>query len=685
MQRIDRLKLLVVLPSATRGGAEINLERLCAATTRIDLRIAVLADGDAAQVWRERGYPVTVIDAGQGRRALAGAIAPLAREMRRSRPDVVMGIGVKTGLAASVAGIATGVRSCWMRVDDSFPGLWTRLTDRLTDGQISTPFLLRGRRVPQALTLDPVADPRSVPRDQARRELGMAEDEKHHVVMASRLIPYKGIDDAIVALADPRVADWNLHVYGMPDADHPAQQEELRTIARRTGVDDRVHLRAPRDDIGSLMAAFDAAAVLTKPLPGSHVSTESFSMVALEAMNAGTPVISIPPVSDRVGSHGVGVRPATPADVTAALHTIAGQKATGDRLVAAAGTSPSEAADRWVSYLSTLCANPGAGLQGDGPISVITTTLNDGAALRSLATALLPCLGPDDEWVVADASSTDGSQEFLAELARQDRRVTVLVEPGAGISRGRNLAVAASRHPLIAATDAGCVPTPGWLDAFRAAARDRPDAGLLTGTYTVTATGPLQHALVACGYPDTGELAHPSLLVRAYGRVLGRVFDASMPTGRSMAFRRQAWEQVGGFPVDLATGEDVSFGRAIAARWPVALVRAAEVSWAQRDTMAQTMRMYYSYGAGSSHSRDPRLLGRDLVRAAVYPAGIAAGVFGSGRLRLATAAAAATYLSLPMARAARSPHPLAVTALVPVVSAARDLAKAAGAIRAWRG
>ena len=37
-------------------------------------------------------------------------------------------------------------------------------------------------------------------------------------------------------------------------------------------------------------------------------------------------------------------------------------------------------------------------------------------------------------------------------------------EPGANISRGRNLAIAAAAGPIIAATDAGVVLSPYWLE-----------------------------------------------------------------------------------------------------------------------------------------------------------------------------------------------------------------------------
>jgi hypothetical protein len=95
--------------------------------------------------------------------------------------------------------------------------------------------------------------------------------------------------------------------------------------------------------------------------------------------------------------------------------------------------------------------------------------------------------------------------------------------------------------------------------------------------------------------------------------------------------------------------------------------------------------MYVAYGEGSGRSRNPRLLGRDLARLAAYglvPVLLARG----GRAgRLAVAAGAAGYLSLPAARVLRHPGGRVVAlGLLPVVTAVRDLAKVAGALRGLR-
>ena len=68
--------------------------------------------------------------------------------------------------------------------------------------------------------------------------------------------------------------------------------------------------------------------------------------------------------------------------------------------------------------------------------------------------------------IVVDGGSTDGTAEAYA----RGEAVTVLVEPGANISRGRNVALASVAHEIVAATDADCELDP---DGSRRSSTDR--------------------------------------------------------------------------------------------------------------------------------------------------------------------------------------------------------------------
>jgi D-inositol-3-phosphate glycosyltransferase len=138
------------------------------------------------------------------------------------------------------------------------------------------------------------------------------------LLMATRLVRRKGIEDAIAALAD--LPDAQLHVVGGPApealADDPAAQQ-LRRIADRHHVGDRLVLRG-RLDREAMPAEFAAADVVLCP-----AWYEPFGIVPLEAMACGRPV-----VASAVGGHvdsvvdgvtGLHVPPRDPAHLAGAI------------------------------------------------------------------------------------------------------------------------------------------------------------------------------------------------------------------------------------------------------------------------------------------------------------------------------------------------------------------------------
>lgn len=325
--------------------------------------------------------------------------------------------------------------------------------------------------------------------------------------------------------------------------------------------------------------------------------------------------------------------------------------------------------------LARAARRPGAGLTGGPPVSVVVTVLNEGAGLGRLVEDLLPQLCPGDELVIVDGGSTDGSVDALRAVSAPALRVHTV--PGAGISAGRNHGVRLAGHDVIICTDAGCVPGPGFVDGFRRAFATADPPALVSGVYTVLARNSMERAQQLACYPQPDEVRRPTLLVRAYTRLFGTGFDPRFAVGRCVAFTRAAWEAVGGFPEHLATGEDVSFGLAVAQHGACVATTDAVVGWTQRDGVAATWRMYRGYGRASTDGGDPALLVRDGVRGLAYL--VAPLLLGRRRRRGPVAAGALAYLSLPLARAARARAPLAAVALLPVAMAVKDLGKLAGA------
>jgi glycosyltransferase involved in cell wall biosynthesis len=155
---------------------------------------------------------------------------------------------------------------------------------------------------------------------------GPAEDRgsRFRVAAVGRLVPRKGVDIAIEALARIRDAGRDdiefLIVGGSGEADDPGSDPEARRLmecARAWGVQDQVVLRGrvPQSELPKILRSVDA--VVCSPW------YEPFGIVPLEAMACGVPVIaaSVGGLIDSVvdGVTGIHVPPRDPEAVAEAI------------------------------------------------------------------------------------------------------------------------------------------------------------------------------------------------------------------------------------------------------------------------------------------------------------------------------------------------------------------------------
>ena len=142
------------------------------------------------------------------------------------------------------------------------------------------------------------------------------------------------------------------------------------------------------------------------------------------------------------------------------------------------------------------------------------------------------------EVMVVDAS---GSRLDRIRHRYADRVRWIPFEPPAGvrvsIPHQRNAGVRAAQGDVIVFTDAGCQPEPGWLD--RLVAPLRQDEHVAAG---LTLATPGSSGL----YDESAQAAR------------GTRYLAECPT-INLAFRRAAFDAVGGFDESFAYGSDVDF------------------------------------------------------------------------------------------------------------------------------
>jgi glycosyltransferase involved in cell wall biosynthesis len=146
-----------------------------------------------------------------------------------------------------------------------------------------------------------------------------------YVVVLSDLRRYKGIEDAIRAIARPALDDIRVVVCG--DAPEPDYRDHLQMIASELGVGSRIEFREPakRQEVGSLI---DEAVCL---LQTSRI--ESLGLPVIEGLSRGAPIVAGDiPVAREVGGDDVAYyRPNDPDDLAARIaDALAGQIPTPD-------------------------------------------------------------------------------------------------------------------------------------------------------------------------------------------------------------------------------------------------------------------------------------------------------------------------------------------------------------------
>jgi glycosyltransferase involved in cell wall biosynthesis len=291
-------------------------------------------------------------------------------------------------------------------------------------------------------------------------------------------------------------------------------------------------------------------------------------------------------------------------------------------------------------------------------VSLIATVLNADEHIGDFLASIAAQERAPDEIIIVDGGSTDGT---VTQLRAAGDTITLLEEPGANIARGRNLAIAAASHEAIAVADADCAYGPSWLEALVAPLEAGADVAM---GWTEPVIGSLLDACVASlGFPLAAA----------------EVDEASfMPSARSVAFRRETIDAVGGYPEWLAIGEDMWVNH----RWrergfAMRMAPDAIARWHPRGSLGEIWTQYVRYARGDG--RAGMYPERHALRFAVYGALAAALVSRRTWPKLLALGGAVAYARTPITRAhARltDPRDRAIATLaVPVLLAFTDAAK----------
>jgi glycosyltransferase involved in cell wall biosynthesis len=213
-------------------------------------------------------------------------------------------------------------------------------------------------------------------------------------------------------------------------------------------------------------------------------------------------------------------------------------------------------------------------------VSVVVTVLNEASSLPGLLESLADQTRPPDEVVVCDGGSIDGTLALLEAEARLPLRI--LQRPGANIAQGRNVAIAAATGNVIAVTDAGVRLCPQWLERLAAPFED-PETHIVAGFFRPAPQSVFEMAMGATVLPEQREVRP----------------DDFLPSSRSVAFRKSAFESVGGYPEWLDYCEDLILDFRLRDKFgPFLFVPGARAYFRPRPNLRAFFLQYYRYARG---------------------------------------------------------------------------------------
>lgn len=215
-------------------------------------------------------------------------------------------------------------------------------------------------------------------------------------------------------------------------------------------------------------------------------------------------------------------------------------------------------------------------------VSLIATVLNEAGSIREFINSVLNQSQLPDEIIIVDAGSTDRTISML----QQYPQVKLVVKPGLNRSQARNLAVSLAKNPLIAVSDAGCRLDQDWLKRLTAPfIKERVDA--VAGYYQVASKTIWQQCLApfVAVMPDKFNL-------KTY-----------LPSSRSLAFTKAAWEKINGYPEQLNYCEDLIFAANLKFKTKLIVIPEAIVFWALSKNILTFFHQIFFYSRGDVQAR----------------------------------------------------------------------------------
>lgn len=229
-------------------------------------------------------------------------------------------------------------------------------------------------------------------------------------------------------------------------------------------------------------------------------------------------------------------------------------------------------------------------------ISICITVLNEEESVGSLLDSLLTQSKKADEIVIVDGGSRDKTVEIIRHYQKKYSLIKLIVEKSSR-AKARNIAVDIAKGEIIVMTDAGCVADKDWiLNIIKPFTTGKID--VVAGFYKMVGISNFQKA------------------ESVFMGVTPRKFNLSfLPSTRSIAFTKEIWESVGGFPENAkGTAEDTIFNlKLIKNGARISRMKNAVVEWGMPESISDFYFKIMNYAKGDAGTKNIFFPGKGLM------------------------------------------------------------------------
>lgn len=221
------------------------------------------------------------------------------------------------------------------------------------------------------------------------------------------------------------------------------------------------------------------------------------------------------------------------------------------------------------------------------PISVVVPTYRAARFLQATLDSVLQQEQLPAEIVVVDDASPDDTLACIDQVAARSPipiRVICLPENTGGPSIPLNVGIEAARHPLIATLDHDDRYQPDWLRRASMALQRHGDLPFAFSRITLAEPLP-EMGEIDRRYARIRSLAQPGNLPETFRLPRQRAYALTLEeqcyacSCSSFVFRKELWEQIGGFDPRIRICTDYRFLQKVAARCDLLFLDQASVIW----------------------------------------------------------------------------------------------------------